>query len=371
MKMKNLFLILILVLTLSLFSAEIKNDDMPARGEFRFRLNRIWEVESAENDVFAEVRQVLIADDGTVYLYDSKNLRYYIFNKAGRFVRAFGKKGEGPGEIKRLAQAPTFLAGDKVIIQDTGRIHYFTREGKYVRSVLNNHQTHRPIIFLNEKEFLSAPRTLLDVPDGKARIRKINLETGEEKVITEFSLFEGGVVQEENIQAAVISNALTPMMIIGLHDSRLYFGMNDKYQVHIAGMDGKVKGTFSLKRKKSKVSNEEKQEKLMRRAKGRAPKELLITLAKRLPNEETYFNRIESHSGLIYLFRSHHSEQNTQQIDIFTPAGKYLYRAFIIVNTDYKIVSRPMFSTNNLYLVLENTEGDITLVKYQTTLHAK
>ncbi len=47
-----------------------------------------------------------------------------------------------------------------------------------------------------------------------------------------------------------------------------------------------------------------------------APPDPIKSLVKKLPNEETYFSSIQSHGGLIYVFKSYHNRKNIQQIDI-------------------------------------------------------
>jgi hypothetical protein len=95
---------------------------------------------------------------------------------------------------------------------------------------------------------------------------------------------------------------------------------------------------------------------------------LIRTLAKQLPNEETYFSLIEEHNGLIYLYAWKFFMKNTQQIDIFSPEGKYLYRKIIKVEPIYKIGCMPVIDKDYVYLGLEDEDGEITLNKYEITL---
>lgn len=359
----------VLMLVWAVFlSAEVKNSDTPSKGEFTFKISKIWELESAREDIFAGIRQLLVSGEDTLYIYDNKNMKYYIINKKGQFSGAFGKKGEGPGEIRRILQAPMFLAGNQIAVQDLGRLHFFDKQGKYIKTVLNNHQRRRPVFFLNENEFVSSPRTIFDVTEGKGKIRLINLKTNQEKVITEFSVFESGTIQSRDVQAAVVSVALTPIMIMGCHGDQLYFGMNDRYKISIAQLDGKIINTFSLERKRRHITDKVKKDRLIKRAKGRAPVEVLEMLAKKMPNDLTYFSTIEVHNGLIYVFTSYYGRKNTQQIDIFTPGGNYLYRSFITVAEDNTIIVEPLIKNGHLYLVLENEEGEQSVGKYELTL---
>jgi hypothetical protein len=304
---------------------------------------------------------------GKILNYDNKNMKYYLFDGNGKFIYAFGTRGEGPGEIKQPEEAPILNAGNKIVVQDVDRMHYFSWEGKYIRSVVNP-KDRMPTLFLSENEFIQAPLTILTAPHGIAKVRQINLASGERKVLTEFNMFKGGTLQSERGSASIWADGLTPMFILGKIGSKLYYGVNDKYKVYISDMDGKVQGSFSLTRKKTQVSEKEKIDFISRAAQGQAPDDLIRTLAKQLPNEETYFSLIEEHNGLIYLYVWKFFMKNTQQIDIFSPGGKYLYKKIIKVEPKYKIGCMPVIDKGYVYLGLEDENGEITLNKYEITL---
>jgi len=347
--------------------AEIKNSGKPAKGEIIFDIKKVWGIDLAGEDPFGNIDGLLISDKGVVCCYDTKNLKYYLFTGDGKFIRSFGQRGEGPGEIKQIEDAPLFKAGDKIAVQDADRIHYFSWEGKFIRSAINASQR-TPLLFLSENQFIYAPRTILTAPEGIAKVKQIDLAAGKEKVLTEFTMFKGGTLQSQRGNAAMVAGGLTPMFILGKIGSKLYYGVNDKYVVYISDMDGNVQGSFSLKRKKTSVSEKEKIEFISRAARGRAPDNLIRTLAKKIPNQETYYSLIEEHNRLIYVYVSKFFRKNTQQIDIFSPGGKYLYKGIIKVESEYSIGMMPVIDNGYVYLVLEDEEGEITLNKYEITL---
>jgi hypothetical protein len=354
-------------LTHGLYAEEIKNTGKPAKGESTFDIKKVWEIDSAGEDPFGNIEDILISSKGIICCYDNKNMKYYLFDGKGKFIHAFGTRGEGPGEIKQPEEAPILKAGDKIVVQDVDRMHYFTWEGKYIRSVVNP-KVRMPTLFLNENEFIHAPLTIHTAPHGIAKVRQINLASGEKKVLTEFNMFKGGTLQSERGSASIWADGLTPMFILGKIGNKLYYGVNDKYKVYISDMEGKVQGSFSLARKKTSVSEKEKIDFIARAAQGRAPADLIRRLAKQLPNDETFFSLIEEHNGLIYLYVWKFFMKNTQQIDIFSAQGKYLYKKIIQVEPKYKICCMPVIDKGYLYLGLEDEDGEITLNKFEITL---
>ncbi len=90
-------------------------------------------------DYFWQPNDVLVAPNGDVFVAeghsdaDTANARILKFSKDGKFIKAFGKKGTGPGE---LAQ-PHALAMDsqgRLFVGDrsNNRIQIFDQDGKYI-----------------------------------------------------------------------------------------------------------------------------------------------------------------------------------------------------------------------------------------------
>jgi hypothetical protein len=362
-----IILVLVFILTDFLGAAIVVNEDKPAKGEYVFPLEPVWQADSAGDTPFGNVVSIPVSEAGWVYCRDLKNKEYYVFDKDGKFTGKFGTRGEGPGEVKNIEGSNVSVIGDKVLIQDIDKIIFYTAEGKFIRSVLNNTISRPAAVFLNEDEFISAPTRITGIND-KAQMKYVNLKTGLEKVIADFTLFKGGVIQRDNVQAAAVIPTITPVMVVGKHNGKLYFGMNDKYEIYITDLEGKEHGSFSLSRKRTAVSLKQKEDLMLKLIKGLAPDDLARQLAKTLPDEETYFADIVSQNGLLYLYRSHFSPGRQQQIDIFSSDGKYLYRGFIKVEEGLAIAVGPTIQNDSIYMVLEDQEGEITLNKFKTVL---
>jgi len=347
-------------------AAGVENADKPAKGQWDFKVQKVWSIDAAGDDILGEIRSIKVSEDGTVYFHDGRNKRYYIFDKNGTFVKAFGKKGEGPGEIKWIGQARFFPVNDKIIIADMDSIHYFSRGGDYIRSVKNNYMNHRPSLFIDEDEFISAPLLQIETRGKPSTINRYNLKTGEETVITPFSVFTGGVARSGGSVIAMVDQALTPMMIIGFDGKRLYYGMNNSYTIDVSDVSGKKELTFTLDREAKTVSEADKRKRFDRG--GSAPEAMVEKIIKSMPDTLTYFSRIESYNGLIYVFPTGLDRGSRQEIDIFSADGKYLYRAAIEVEEGSRIQTDPFIKDNHLYLVVEDEEGEVAINKYKIAL---
>lgn len=348
--------------------AVINNPDNPARGRWDFKLKKQWELHSAGKDIFARIRCIRVSNKKKIYVHDIKNKKFFIFSPDGQFLKAFGKAGEGPGDIKMVEAAQFFLVNDKIIVADVDRIHYFTAAGEFIRSVRSDYFGFHnyPTEFISETSYLSVPLQPRQ-RRGAEGIKLYDIESQQEKVIVKFSAFKGSVFrQRRDTLTSLHVFGVTPVMVCEYHNNRLYYGMNDTYRIHISDLEGNIISSFQLERQARKVTPAFRRE-IIEKSTGDSPPEVIKKLVNNLPDTTTYFDRIEVHGGLIYIFESEIEAQRTRQIDIFSMEGKYLYRAFISVEEGFTIVSPPVFTGETLYVALEDGEGKIIIRKYAIT----
>lgn len=364
--MKKSGMLMVLIFCSFLLAAAVENADKPLKGDWDFKPESIWKVSSAGKELLAVPAQIQVSDDGTVYVHDFRQGKSFIFDSKGKFLKAFGTRGEGPGEVKR--HLILLLAGDNVIAGDSSRIHYFKKNGEYIKSVANNLFARQPHVFLNEDEFISAPVSIVSLPGNKGKIMHINLKSGEQKFIKEFSVFKGGVVKKGGRIMTGVVVGLTPMMTIGFHNDKLYYGSNDSYVINVAQLDGKIINTFSVKREKQKLSKEDKKKHFEMLSRN-VPPDRFKAMMDSLPNELTYFNNIHIVNGHIYVSAGGFGRQrDSQQIDIFSLDGKYLYRVNVVFK-DFKIRGTELIIKNGyLCVLLDNKNGEAVIAKYKITM---
>ncbi len=357
--------LIILILTfLGVGAVEVENPDKPAKGAWDFGMQKVMELNAAGEEPFGGIYQFGVGKAGTLYLHDNKKDINYIFDGEGKFIKSFGPKGEGPGEVRRFFGM--HVVDDAVIIPDAGRIHYFRADGSYEKTVVHDTMARPPVLFLNKNEFISAPPTVMRLPDNKGNISRFNLETGEETVITEFSVFKGGIARTQRGTMVLLVRGLTPLMTVGRGAGRLYYGMSDRYEINMMDMKGKALGSFSLDRGARKLAPDVKKGIFKR---SRQPEAAIKKIIDSLPDVMTFFHRIQVIGNLVYVFEANVGrEQSRQTVDIFSLEGKYLYRGvfdfgedvvYIHPGVNVKIIG------NFLYAALESPGGDIRFVKYK------
>lgn len=355
----------VVLITNALLLGEVMTPDQPLYGKWDFEPEKLWQVERGGGQYFADITAMAVDDKETVFVADRKTVKIFIFNKEGEFISSFGKEGEGPGEIKRFDHM--FLVNDRLLIPDKGtnKVHYFSKEGKYLKSTpLPNRLT--PRVFIDENRLLSAPYIDHRDPKGKGEVILYDIESKTKTQLFDYMTFRKGVVRKTTkTSSSTFSyshSAITPILILAYRDNKIYYGMNHRYRITIRDLDQGELSTFGLKRERKKVPHRFKDEIM---AGINFPENIKEQIKKGFPDHFTYFESIQVTSdGLIYVFATDYSALNRRTIDIFSPTGKYIYAAGIKSGPGTTI-RRVHFHKDKLCLVVEDEEGEVTLIKYR------
>jgi hypothetical protein len=370
---KILLLILLTAISVFLFS-DIRNRDKPLKGEWDFRLEKVWEVDKAGESVFGRPFTLTVAEDETIYVFDAKNDLNYIFNKDGALVKTFGRSGQGPGEI--VGQERTHLISGKLAIVGRNGIHFFSREGEYLETVRQENIRRPPQIIINEDEFIAFPMTAIGSPDGSGEIFFCRLDTQVERKIAGFSLTQAGIGQSDDNVVDIIAVGFSPLLTAAYEQGRLYWGVSHSYQIHISDLEGRAIGGFSIDRETKKISRSSK--KKFFRAMS-IPPEMVGPIVKSFPDRLTHFCQIGVHNGLVYVFVPDLDlDQGTAriaQIDIFSPEGRYLYRTHLDFGKNLTHLFSPLsnlaFQNGYLYAVCVRGDDTVVLAKFKAILPAE
>lgn len=358
------------VLAVVLF-AGIDNPDKPVKGEWNLKPEKIWETESAGPDIFGEIQNIDMAEDGRVYVLDSKNYKIYSFDGNGKFLSAFGKRGEGPGEFRTVRMGrQIFVVQENLVFVERGRLHQFSLDGKYNKTVIFPAQL-RPRVFVTPDRFISAPSAVDDPRQKETPITLYNTNDKQSKVIAHFRPFDRATATEsssdQQVTIGIVIGDITPVMELAYRSDKIYYGMTSEYRLHIADTDGKILNQFGIpERTPRKVS-----QKVIDDLKGQlrdVPSEFLKRILDGLPSHASYFFSIVVGPGdEIYTFVSDPDSTSGKQIDIFSPDGKYMYRSGFAIPADHTISIFNM-KDDRLAVAAEDEEGNIILTLYRLQL---
>lgn len=348
--------------------ADVKNEDKPLKGEWDFHLQKVWEIDDVNGVSFARPSELRASQDEMLYFHDFEQSVSFVFDRDGKFINSFAKQGTGPGEVSRYLNC--FLAGDKVVVGSPDKLHFFSQEGSFLKSIPNNLFERFPLFFVNEDEFLYSSRIVSDSTEIKDRIICTNLKTGKESIFDELAMTPGEKQAQGSMSLIVLG--LTPQIKIGYDtdSQKLYYGRSDDFTIHVSDTKGKKLSSFRLDRKRKRVTDEDKRKHF---EKSPIPKDRIEMIIPTLPDVLTHFMRIQVVEGLIFVYSTESLDRQQDKIalDIFSPEGKYLYRShlqFLDKMPLYTHVEKVIIMGNHCYALLEDGSGKSFFVKYKISL---
>ncbi|MCP5052491.1 MAG: 6-bladed beta-propeller [bacterium] len=358
-RLKGLIVVALVVMLACPVWAQIKNPDKPLKGKWNLQLKKMWETETAGDQLIAVIQNIETGKDGRVYMLDTKNFRIYVFNKDGKYLSTFGSRGEGPGEMKRFSLGrQLFVLENDIAFEDGDRVHYFSLDGAYKKTYLHSISL-EPRTFISGDVCVSAPAMVQRGSKGKMSL--YNMKTKEDKLVTEFETYEKALDAKAGRSMAVES--ITPMMFVEAGNGKIYYGMSHTYEITIADTKGKKIGSFSLEGRERTDVSEEYRNHIRSLLKTMRP-EVANRLVKALPGKASFFDKIAiDKDGLVYIFVSSPGSGNRRSLDVFSPEGKFLYTSEIKIEEDYQI-GLIYFKDDVLVLDVEDDEGNVRLVKY-------
>ncbi|MCX6833701.1 MAG: hypothetical protein NTW07_00965 [candidate division Zixibacteria bacterium] len=339
--------------------------DESATREWAFKMEKVWEIQQIGEDKLLRPAEPRVADDGTLYFHDFERKLSYIIDTDGKLVGTFAPQGSNEGEVSFYINC--FPAGDHVAICAPDKIHFFTRQGQFVKAVPNNLFVRFPLAFKNENEFWVAPGALGDAGTDSVAVIHVNLASGKETIVHQFALSD----QEKKPSGGAVVVGLTPQALMNF-DRRLNlicFGKNSDTVIYWLPADGGTGGSFSFTGTRSPVSETDKRNHI---AKFDIPEEAVATMIGALPDQMAYYHRIQVVDGLVYLFSAEGigSVQTGQTVNIFSPDGQHLYHGRIQAEEGWNISSPDNLQLvpGFVYTVQENGAGDKKIVKYRVAL---
>lgn len=296
--------------------------------------------EKAE-EIFSEITSFAVDDEGNIYLLDRKENKVLVFDNRGKYLRTFGKKGQGPGEMNGPI-AIHLTPAKELLIEDglNRRFAFFSLDGKFLRDI----STARFFIFGGAALDSLGNMIAQYIAVGS---NKINLEI--KKFDKDLNpLFTIATYDYTNIMAGKI-NPFSLLIIyrIGKNDTFLISNL-DQYEIRVLNSEGKLIKRILKDWEPIKISDEYKRERLAQLPPEAAMFKDKIEVPKVFPPYENFFL---DEQGRIFVKTYEIGKTKEEHLfDIFDPAGNYVAR--IALKGEEHLIKG-----EKLYSVEETEEG--------------
>lgn len=126
----------------------------------------------------------VVAQNGHLYVLDTKTCRIHIWDKLGKYIKSFGQKGEGPGEMQFPYKAD--VTATSLWVHDlAGKMNQFDLDGKYIKTFHLQRPRMRTFSAISDELFLVTTRRQENAHDIFNRFELVNTEGKTVKTLAE------------------------------------------------------------------------------------------------------------------------------------------------------------------------------------------
>ena len=164
--------------------------------------------------------------------------------------------------------------------------------------------------------------------------------------------------------------SLSRTLVSTVKNGNLYFGNSGDFVIKQTDLNGKELLTFSIEGRTAKPVSPDYKKSLVERIKPYLVSQDIDALCKNLvetiPDNCTYFDGVSvDDNGMIYVLVADVLNEQSREIEIFSPEGKYLYHSAVSLPQGLRFAAKPVFKGNHLYVVVKDEAGEQKLVKYE------
>jgi len=218
-----------------------KKPDPPKGAATKLILEEIYTAGGGDSleESFAEIVALDVSKDGTAYVLDMKDNRVKVFDVRGKFLRAFGKKGQGPGELNQPVGL-TITPENEILVEDVlnQRLALFTLDGKFLRHISTAKTLGLSGIEMDGRGLIVARSMGL----GDAGKMSIDVKTYDKDLNPKIKL--AAVEYSISLQSKI--NPYSAMTLLYALDSqgRLYLGSQKGYEIKVLSLEGRLLKTI-------------------------------------------------------------------------------------------------------------------------------
>lgn len=308
-----------------------------------------------ENYMFSELRSVQVDDAENVYALDMKEIKVRVFDKTGRHLRTFGKKGKGPGEIDMPLRMEMSPAG-QLVVEDfgSGKFVFFSLDGACVKEIPLGKYRFLMRFKLNPQGLIYADTRTYDETKAVSELIRFSPDFKPLATISSF----------EEKRAPRVLAPFSPAFILQLTSQGelvLSIGQTDKYEYTVMSADGTPIRKMVKDFDPVRIGGAAKDRLLAEY--GEVPAGYTVEIPSHFP--AIYYAIIDDRDRLFV--RTYEYEERPDgpwlSYDVFDAGGRYLAR-FSLPEREMAFVSKK----NKLYcMVQENAEGFPQIKRYDMT----
>ena len=303
-----------------------------------------------------------VSPEGDIYISDGQERKIHVFDEAGRYLRAFAGKGEGPGEFQRIGEMAVLPDGRLMVIDWLSRrTSFFEKTGSYMGGYPWRNP-HYDIFWCDEDGCVMDDR----IYAGEATtltVKTFDYDGREQQNFGEFKPAGlHSLTQGEYSFAISLPYAPHSVLAGDRLNKRLYHCLNDAYIIEVYDRMGTLIRKIDRPYKPVPFTEEDRQD--YYDGIDRNPNKIFTKMARdvTLPTIKTITEgMVVDDLGNLWVRTFETREEgeiSLSAMDIFNPDGQYIMRVWSEITPAY-------FQAGRMYTFIRNDEGYRTLVRYK------
>ena len=300
-----------------------------------------------ENYIFSDLRSIQVDNEGNIFALDSKECKIKVFDKDGKHLRSFGKKGPGPGEWQVPSRMHLTPDG-KLSILDTGnnRIAFYSPRGECL------------------SEISTARWQFLQLRiDSRSNIYADNLAFSDKGVSQKLLKFDPGlnllatVAENQSDMKLPRINLMTDRFVYDIiQGDNLAWAYTTRYEIQIMNLDSKMIRKIVKDYEPIIITEKDKKEIIEERyGEGGPPQLIILEFPKHF---YPIYSIVVDDKGQFYVRTHEKDSKGNYVIDVFNNEGVYSAK-FSLPTVD----TLSAIKQDKLYCLVEENEEGIPQVK--------
>ncbi len=283
---------------------------------------------------------------GNIYILDRKAVHIKVFDRQGKFVRAIGKKGQGPGEFQRPSDFQVTPKEEILVCDSTSRrVLLFKLDGDFLRELSAGKMWMFTQAKTDSRGDIVGSHTIMDMEARSALLRfNSNLEplfTIASVPIARYPVF--------NPYFPLIHFEVTP-------EGNVLWGITTEYEFRIVNPDGRFIKRIIKDYEPEKLTQEDR-EKKAREIWGDQgpPSDIRVEWPKNYPAFQDFI--MDDRGWLFVRPYTKRKEAKGSSYDVFDAEGRYVARVLLPA----RIL---LIKNGKLYTIEEDEEGLLSVKRY-------
>jgi len=305
-----------------------------------------------EEEMFSEITSYAVDDEENIYIVDRKESRIKIFSRLGKFVKAVGNKGQGPGEMNQPVGIQ-ITPDNELMVEDAAnrRLAFFALDGKFLKNLSPSKILSLINIYFDSKGNMVGRELALSENQLTWHVKKYDSDLN--------PLFTIDSIPFPNL----VQGKINPFLIIFSYqlDKKdcIYYGIPKEYEIKIFNPEGKLIKRILKDYNRVKITEEDKEEILENIPDTGVGLKDRIEFPKFFPAYQQF--SIDEQGRLIVITYEKGKNKGEYLGDVFDNEGRYIAKIPLKIRPG---MTSMIWKKGKLYLTDESEDGYNILRRY-------